>query len=134
MCTCDSVKTPFFVLDRKVLTDEVDSCKRAIAAHWQNTIIAYSVKTNSLPFLAKMLNEQGIYAEVVSEDEYEMVSMCGYHPEHIVYNGPIKSRQFITSLLDHHVMVNIDSHVELKYAIEQAKYFPSINCSKLVFV
>lgn len=121
----ENIKTPYFVLDRRVMTDEVDNCKRAIATHWPNTIIAYSVKTNSLPYLAKMLNEQGVNAEVVSEDEYEMVSLCGYKPEHIVCNGPIKSREFVARLMDNHVMINMDSHVELEYAIEHAKTNPS---------
>ena len=121
----ENIKTPYFVLDRKVITDEVDNCKRAIATHWPNTIIAYSVKTNSLPYLAKMLNEQGVYAEVVSEDEYEMVSLCGYHPENIVCNGPVKSREFVARLMDNRVMINMDSHVELEYAIAHAKANPS---------
>lgn len=125
MCMSDNIKTPYFVLDRKVMTDEVDSCKCAISTHWSNTIIAYSVKTNSLPYLAKMLNEQGVYAEVVSEDEYEMVSLCGYHPENIVCNGPIKSREFVAKLMDNNVMINMDSHVELEYAICHAKDNPS---------
>lgn len=125
MCMSENIKTPYFVLDCKVMTDEVDNCKRAIATHWPNTIIAYSVKTNSLPYLAKMLNEQGVYAEVVSEDEYEMVSLCGYHPENIVCNGPVKSREFVARLMDNRVMINMDSHVELEYAIAHAKANPS---------
>lgn len=125
MCMIDNIKTPYFVLDRKTMTDEVDSCNRAIATHWPNTIIAYSVKTNSLPYLAKMLNEKGVYAEVVSEDEYEMVSLCGYQPNHIVCNGPIKSREFVARLMDNNVMINMDSHVELEYALDHAKANPS---------
>lgn len=121
----NNLKTPYFVLDRKALTDEVNSCNRAIAAHWPCTIIAYSVKTNSLPYLAKLLNEKGVYAEVVSEDEYEMVSLCGYQPNHIVCNGPIKSREFVARLMDNHVMINMDSHVELEFALDHAKANPS---------
>lgn len=123
----NNINTPYFVLDRKILTDEVNRCNSAITTYWPDTIIAYSIKTNSLPYLAKMLNEQGIYAEVVSEDEYEMVSLCGYKPNHIVCNGPIKSKEFIARLLDDEVMVNIDSHVELLYVISYAKEHPERN-------
>ena len=66
----NDIQTPFFVLDRKVMVDEVQKLNYAIATYWPNTIPAYSVKTNSLPYLAKMLNELGVYAEVVSQDEY----------------------------------------------------------------
>ena len=120
----NDIQTPFFVLDRKVMVDEVQKLNYAIATYWPNTIPAYSVKTNSLPYLAKMLNELGVYAEVVSQDEYEMVGLCGYSPDKIVCNGPIKSNAFVADLMDHHVMLNIDSHVELTYAIAHAKSNP----------
>ena len=120
----NDIQTPFFVLDRKVMVDEVQKLNYAIATYWPNTIPAYSVKTNSLPYLAKMLNELGVYAEVVSQDEYEMVGLCGYSPDKIVCNGPIKSSAFVADLMDHHVMLNIDSHVELTYAIAHAKSNP----------
>lgn len=116
-----NIQTPFFVLDRKVMTDEVQKLNNAIANYWPNTIPAYSVKTNSLPYLAKMLNELGIYAEVVSQDEYEMVRLCGYTPDKIVCNGPVKTRAFVADLMEHHVLLNIDSHIELKYAIDYAR-------------
>lgn len=120
----NDIQTPFFVLDRKVMVDEVQKLNYAIATYWPNTIPAYSVKTNSLPYLAKMLNELGVYAEVVSQDEYEMIGLCGYSPDKIVCNGPIKSSAFVADLMDHHVMLNIDSHVELTHAIAHAKSNP----------
>lgn len=120
-----NLKTPYFILDRKVLMNEVDSLKREASTYWPNTIVAYSVKTNSLPYLAKMLNEMGVYAEVVSEDEYEMVGICGFKPDHIVCNGPIKSRTFVAQLLNNHVLFNIDSHAELEYILEYAQANPA---------
>lgn len=120
----EDIQTPFFVLNRKVMTDEVHKLNRAIATYWPNTIPAYSVKTNSLPYLAKMLNELGVYAEVVSQDEYEMVGLCGYTSDKIVCNGPVKSRTFIADLMEHHVMLNIDSHIELTHVIAHAKANP----------
>lgn len=116
--------TPYFVLDRKTLSDEVSSCKRAIARHWPNTLIAYSVKTNALPYLAKILHAQGVLAEVVSEDEYEMVGLCGYTPDRIVCNGPVKSHNFVERLMDSHVMTNLDSHAELLSVIAHAHAHP----------
>lgn len=118
-------QTPYFILDRKVMIDEVNSLNREASKYWPNTIVAYSVKTNSLPYLAKMLNEMGVYAEVVSEDEYDMVGLCGYKPNHIVCNGPVKSREFVAHLLENHVMINVDSHSELVYALEYAQANPT---------
>ena len=41
-------------------------------AYWQNYIIGYSYKTNALPWLISYLNDQGCFAEVVSDDEYKL--------------------------------------------------------------
>ena len=109
----DIPQTPHFILDHQVMIDEVNSLNKEVSIYWPNTIAAYSVKTNSLPYLAKMLNEMGVYAEVVSEDEYEMVRICGYKPKHIVCNGPIKSRDFVAQLMNNNVMFNINSHAQL---------------------
>lgn len=121
----DIPQTPHFILDHQVMIDEVNSLNKEVSIYWPNTIAAYSVKTNSLPYLAKMLNEMGVYAEVVSEDEYEMVRICGYKPKHIVCNGPIKSRDFVAQLMNNNVMFNIDSHAELEYVLEYARANPS---------
>lgn len=115
------IPTPFFVLDIPALSKELSKVKNAIDECWSNTIIAYSVKTNSLPYLAKYLCSQGAYAEVVSQDEYEMVSLCGYPNDRIVCNGPMKSKDFVCALMDQQSIINIDSHREIDYAIEYAK-------------
>ena len=73
----NDIQTPFFVLDRKVMVDEVQKLNYAIATYWPNTIPAYPVKPTSLPYLAKMYNALGVYAEVVSQDEDEMAGWCG---------------------------------------------------------
>ena len=120
----NEIPTPFYVLDSQKLLEEVNKLNKAIALYWPNTITAYSVKTNSLPFLANFLSIQGLSAEVVSEDEYNMVSLCGYSDEKIVCNGPVKSEEFIGKLMDNHVKVNLDSHRELDYAIHHARNNP----------
>lgn len=109
------LKTPYFLFEKQTIINELSLLKGAIKRYWDNTIIAYSVKTNSLPYLANFLYNQGVYAEVVSEDEYDMVSHCGYTPDHIVCNGPIKSRDFVSKILTEKAIINIDSHAELEY-------------------
>lgn len=122
----DDIPTPFFVFDAQKLLEEIGKLNKAKEEFWPNTITAYSVKTNSLPFLADFLSIRGVYAEVVSQDEYEMVSLCGYSDEKIVCNGPVKSEDFVCRLMDCHAKVNLDSRRELTYAIRHAKNNPHI--------
>lgn len=69
--------TPFFLFDENHLLNQVSLIKQAFQYYWDNGLIAYSVKTNSLPYLAKVMNQCGVAAEVVSEDEFDMVSKIG---------------------------------------------------------
>lgn len=117
--------TPFFVIDLPKLQEEIDLLKKSIEDYWPNTTIAYSVKTNALPFLAKYLFSQGLSAEVVSQDEYEMVSLCGFTDDKIVCNGPVKSEALVCKLLDKHTKINLDSHREVSYAIFHASNNPN---------
>lgn len=41
----NDIQTPFFVLDRKVMVDEVQKLNYAIATYWPNTIPAYCMIT-----------------------------------------------------------------------------------------
>ena len=64
--------TPFFLIRTEVLEENITSFRSALNVLWPNSIIAYSVKTNSLPWLLNWMNKQGVYAECVSDEEYEL--------------------------------------------------------------
>lgn len=111
----DQLETPFFLLDEEVLLNEIATLNTTLQHHWDNYKISYSVKTNSLPYLAVLLKENGVWAEVVSEDEYNTVSAVGYTPDRIICNGPLKSKSWIENLLDNRVLLNVDSQREVEY-------------------
>ncbi|WP_455667780.1 diaminopimelate decarboxylase [Phocaeicola sp.] len=115
------LKTPFFLLDEKVLLDEIATLRQAISSYWSQTIIGYSVKTNSFPPLLKILSEHQICTEVVSIDEYELATIMGYNHQQIICNGPIKSEAWINRILQEGNILNIDSKRELRYIQNYAK-------------
>ena len=120
----NDVQTPFFFFDTQLLMDELTKLNEAAKEYWQNTITAYSVKTNSLPYLASFFSKHNVYAEVVSQDEFEMVKLCGYTEDNVVCNGPVKTESFVRHLMSHHAILNVDSHRELLYAIRFAAENP----------
>ncbi|MDY4545865.1 MAG: pyridoxal-dependent decarboxylase, partial [Candidatus Choladocola sp.] len=85
------MQTPYYVLHKELLDEGIEKLKAAISKFWPNSLIGYSFKTNSLPWIVQYMKEQGCYAEVVSEDEYELAEYMGY--EKIVYNGPVKGKE-----------------------------------------
>lgn len=108
------MKTPFFLIDYEKLAKNVKDFQDALQEVWPNSKLAYSVKTNSLPWILKYLHKKNVLAEVVSDEEYQLAKLCGYLDAEIVYNGPIKGEQQLKSALNGRAYVNLDSAKDLK--------------------
>jgi diaminopimelate decarboxylase len=87
------IETPYFLIDEKELRSNVEKLRMALNTNWNNSLIAYSFKTNALPWLLEYFKNIGLYAEVASDDEYQLALMLGYEKHKIVYNGPCKTRE-----------------------------------------
>ena len=108
----DQLETPFFLFNAPLLEKEVSTIQQLFTNHWSNYMLAYSVKTNSFPTLGALMLRMGAVAEVVSEDEYNLVEHIGFAADNIVSNGPIKSASWVHSLLTN-AIINIDSKEKL---------------------
>lgn len=114
-------ETPAFVIDGEVLDGFVDRFAAALEGSWPHSILSYSFKTNSLPWLISYMRERGVWAEVVSDAEYELALALGYSPETIVYNGPIKSRRRLREALRAGSIINLDAKREVTWTAELAR-------------
>ena len=113
-----NINSPAFIIDKKELTTNIRKLKKSLEYHWENYIIGYSCKTNSLPWVMKFFKEQGCYAEVVSDFEYKLSKKLGYTDENIVFNGPNKGKNTFISALGKKCIVNIDSWREINWLKE----------------
>lgn len=114
----EDLMTPCFIFDAEELARSIRSYQKALDNHFEQSIIGYSVKTNSIPYCLKLAGEKGAYAEVVSCDEYELVKLCGFDQKHIIYNGPIKSRETFLDAVMNGAIVNIETKRELAWLKE----------------
>lgn len=108
-----ALPTPCFVIDEEDLEKSLYRFAAALKEHFPKSIPSLSVKTNSLPYLMKVARQHGYYAEVVSADEYELALQCGFDKSHIVYNGPMKSRETFLDAMEHGALVNIETFREI---------------------
>lgn len=107
--------TPCFIFDEREFECGILKFKNALAEKFSNYVICFSVKTNSMPYAMMKALEFGCLAEVVSHDEYRLARLCGFAPERIIYNGPMKSKEtFLMSLMSGGI-VNIETKMELKW-------------------
>ncbi|WP_125106994.1 hypothetical protein [Gulosibacter massiliensis] len=118
------IPTPAFVVDEPLLTLFAGRFEAALERHWPNSILSYSFKTNALPWLISHLRNRGVWAEVVSDHEYELALALGYPPERIVYNGPVKGRERLRAALAAGSMVNLDAKREVEWAAELGREQP----------
>ncbi len=107
--------TPCFILDEVELQDSIKGFQKALNSKFNNSVVGYSVKTNSLPYCLKIAKENGCYAEVVSFHEYQLALMCGFSKDHIIYNGPMKSKETFLDALEHKSIVNIETFREIEW-------------------
>ena len=112
------LQTPCFILDKEELERSVKGYQEALKSNFKRSIVGYSVKTNSVPACMKLAGEMGAYAEVVSHDEWELARLCGFHRQHIVYNGPMKSKSTFLDAVEHGAIVNIETKRELEWLKE----------------
>ena len=86
---------------------------RKLAAYYPNSILAYALKANYLPYLCSMIQQLGFWGEVVSGLEYNIARQ--YLPGNcLIFNGPCKSEKDIRKALDEGAQVNLDSFYEMK--------------------
>ncbi len=119
-----SPPTPTWVIDEATLGRYLANFQRALATHWPNSILGYSFKTNSLPWLLTYMRDHGTWAETVSDSEYDLALALGFAPENTIFNGPIKGREHFRFAMTRGSIINIDSKRELTWAAELAAEFP----------
>lgn len=105
----------FYLLDSDVFLNNYKNLTEEFKNHYSNFNIAYSYKTNYLPKLGKIVNEQGGFAEVVSEMELEIAKKAGVSFDRIIWNGPIKNREVLRAFLLNGGCSNIDNLDEWLY-------------------
>jgi len=117
----NSIKTPAFILEKKVLSSNINKMNISFKKHWKKVVLGYSYKTNSLPWLLNFMKNNDFFAEVVSPDEYDLAKKIGHNDNNIILNGPLKSQTHIRNILENGGILNIDSMEEAKFIAELSK-------------
>ncbi|MBP3271946.1 MAG: pyridoxal-dependent decarboxylase [Ruminococcus sp.] len=112
------LQTPYFLINKNELDSNLKYLIESLENAWDNYIIGYSYKTNSLPWVANFFRICGCYAEVVSDDEYNLACSLGVDRNQIIYNGIAKSKESFLEAVKSHAIVNIDSEYEIDWLDE----------------
>lgn len=100
--------SPCFIVSEKALLDRAKLFKKTITNHYQNSIAAYSVKTQSLPGIINIFCKNGFVPEVVSSDEFELIEKLNLNNSNIIFNGPYKTDESLTKAILSNSIINCD--------------------------
>ncbi|MBN1141401.1 MAG: diaminopimelate decarboxylase, partial [Deltaproteobacteria bacterium] len=107
--------SPFYLFDPTAFTRNFEDFRSGFRRRYPRTVIAYSYKTNYLPYLCRMVRELGGCAEVVSRLELDLALEIGCSPARIIFNGPLKKADDIALALSRGILVNLDTFRELDF-------------------
>ncbi|AMR33628.1 diaminopimelate decarboxylase [Mucilaginibacter sp. PAMC 26640] len=105
--------SPLFVLSEKQIRRNYRSAVRAFKTCYPKVQFAWSYKTNYLNAVCNVFHREGSWAEVVSGFEYHKALNNGVAGEHIIFNGPQKSREDLLLAIENNSMIHIDHFDEL---------------------
>jgi diaminopimelate decarboxylase len=104
--------SPLFVFSERALREKYQQAYRAFASRYPRVQFAWSYKTNYLDAVCAIFHQEGAWAEVVSELEYDKARRLGVPGKRIVYNGPYKTRASLEKALVENAIINIDNYDE----------------------
>jgi len=102
--------TPLYVIDKGAVHESIEKFRCSFQALSVPVKIHYSVKTNPVPGFLKIIKDEGLNVELISEHELILCRKLGYEWESIIINGPAKSKDFLKKVKNSKVkMVVIES-------------------------
>ncbi len=111
---CEDYGTPLFVFSPDVLRDNIRQFKQALEKHYPHHQLAFSVKTNYLPYVLKKIIESGVSLEIISGLELDLVEKMGLIDQRTIVNGPLKTDDELARIVEYNCIINVDNISELK--------------------
>lgn len=107
--------TPLYVVSAEWLRSTYEDFIGPFRAHYPNSRLATSYKTNPVPAVVGELHKCGTDAEVISEFELWLAGRMGLPGERIIANGPGKTRGMLERAVSMGVkIINVDGFEEIE--------------------
>lgn len=110
--------SPLFVLSEKTIRQTYRKALRIFKTRYPKVQFAWSYKTNYLNAVCLIFHQEGSWAEVVSEFEYDKAKLLGVSGSKIIFNGPHKPDSALIKAINDGALIHIDHFDELYKLIE----------------
>lgn len=112
--------SPLFVMSEKKIRNNQRDANRIFKTRYPKVQFAWSYKTNYLDAVCSVFHQEGSFAEVVSEFEYDKARGLGVSGKNIFFNGPAKTPNALIKASKDGAKIHIDNFDELYMLIELA--------------
>jgi diaminopimelate decarboxylase len=107
--------TPLFVFDETSLVENFEIFHRAFEKVYPKNMVCYSIKTNNILTICKILRENGACAEVTSGLDLHVALKAGFLGNKLIYDGPFKTKESLQKALENEILlINVESYQELE--------------------
>ncbi len=113
--------SPLFVLSERTIRQTFKEANRAFKTRYPKVQFAWSYKTNYLNAVCNVFHQEGSWAEVVSGFEYQKAIKNGVPGSKVIFNGPDKTNEDLTSAIKNNSPIHIDHLDELYRLTELAE-------------
>lgn len=105
--------SPLFILSERRLRDNARRLLRSFRTRYPKVRYGWSYKTNYLNAVCSTLHQEGAWAEVVSDFEYDKARALGVPGSRIIFNGPYKPRKSLERAVAEGALIHLDNLDEL---------------------
>ncbi len=110
----DDYGTPLFLYDEESIRNNYRNFAKAFSTTFGNVTIYYSIKTNYLPAICRILAEEGAKAEVASGLDMYASTVSGFLLKDASFDGLYKSEQDLRTAVEKGIsLINVESLDEL---------------------
>ncbi|NOX67037.1 MAG: diaminopimelate decarboxylase [Chlorobi bacterium] len=110
--------SPLFTFSERKIRDNQRKMLRIFKTRYPKVQFAWSYKTNYLGAICSVFHQEGSWAEVVSEFEYDKAKGLGVDGQHIIFNGPDKTEEALEKAVKDKAKIHIDHFDELYSLME----------------
>ena len=114
--------SPIYCYSNKRLIENINNFKNSFKSF--SPLICFSVKSNYNSAILRIIKENGLGADVVSDGELKKVLSLGFKPYKIVYSGVGKKFEELRFAISKNILlINVESESELKNIQKLARKF-----------
>ena len=114
--------SPIYCYSNKRLIENINNFKNSFKSF--SPLICFSVKSNYNSTILRIIKENGLGADVVSDGELKKVLSLGFKPNRIVYSGVGKKFEELKFAISKNILlINVESESELKNIKKIAEKF-----------